>query len=79
MKDVLAQASLRPSFRAYILGFCGDELVVERLKEIGFSQGSKITFLNRAPFHGPLLFQLSGVVIALREEEARCLSLKLLP
>ncbi len=59
-----------------ITGYNGDQQLIERLKELGLSQGLKISLVGRAPFLGPLLFRLGAMVLALREEEAACLNLK---
>lgn len=62
---------------AEVLGFSGDPSLIERLKEMGIFQGLRITCCGQAPFGGPKLFRLGATVIALREEEAQCLQVKL--
>jgi ferrous iron transport protein A len=56
-----------------VIGFQGDELLIERLKELGFYVGVKIRYVGKAPFAGPLLIRLGATVMALRQEEAACL------
>ena len=58
---------------ARIHGFEGEPSVVQRLQEIGLHHGIQIKFMGQAPFHGPMLFRIGPTVVALREEEARCL------
>jgi ferrous iron transport protein A len=41
-----------------------------RLMEIGFTPGSLVQRLYRAPFGGPLVFSCRGTSIALRADEA---------
>ena len=52
--------------------FCGDQREVERLKEFGFFKGAVVSFLGRAPFGGPQIFQVGSTFVALRQEEAEC-------
>ena len=56
-----------------ITGFLGDNVIVERLKEMGFHQGLEVFVAGYAPFGGPLLFRFGSTVLALRREEASCL------
>jgi Fe2+ transport system protein FeoA len=61
---------------AEVLGFCGDPLIIERLKELGIHRGVKIEAYGRAPFGGPKLYRLGATVLALREEEAECIRIQ---
>lgn len=61
-----------PACKARIKSFCGDPLVVERLKEMGLHQGLEVQSVGQAPFGGPLLFRFGNTVLALRAEEAEC-------
>ncbi len=56
-----------------IIGFCGDHLLIERLKEMGIHQGLQIQSCGRSPFGGPFLFRFGATVVALRKEEAQCI------
>lgn len=60
------------AMKAKIAGFSGDEMTIERLKEMGLHAGLEIQCLGQAPFRGPLLFQFGNTVLALRHEEAEC-------
>lgn len=66
------KASKNESLRAKVQGFCGDQLVIERLKEMGLHQGLEVQAVGQAPFGGPLLFRFGNTVLALRREEAEC-------
>ena len=63
--------------RGEVLGFCGEPVIVERLKELGIHQGVKIEVCGWAPFGGPRLFRLGATVIALRREEADCIRIQI--
>lgn len=47
--------------------------IKRRLMEIGFTPGSLVQRLHRAPFKGPLVFSCRGTSIALREIDAKCI------
>lgn len=59
-----------------VVDFQGDLEIRERIRELGIRQGSTLTFIRRTPFGGPCLFQTSSTLLALREEEMACLTLK---
>ncbi len=54
----------------------GDDLLTLRLKESGFTPGSKITMVRKTPFGDPILYEIRGTQIALRKKEAECITLK---
>ncbi len=47
------------------------------LLEMGVLPGKKISFLNRAPWGGPIAFQLEENVIAIRLSEAKYIDISL--
>ena len=53
-------------------------IILERLRELGVRLGTKLKFLQQAPFRGPFLFQNSTTLLALRKEELACLRFKIL-
>lgn len=55
-----------------IVGFSGEEVLRERLHEMGLRVGSLVTVIGRAPFGGPLLIRFNTSFLALRSEEAAC-------
>lgn len=55
-----------------IIGFSGEEVLRERLHEMGLRVGSLITVIGKAPFGGPLLIRFNTSFLALRSEEAAC-------
>ncbi|MBY0369475.1 FeoA domain-containing protein [bacterium] len=60
--------------RSLLRALEGPSVLVERLYEIGFLPGEEFVFLGRAPLGGPWLFQVRGITVALRIEEAQCLA-----
>lgn len=66
------KTSASDHLRGRIQGFSGDQLIIERLKEMGLHQGLEVQVVGRAPFGGPLLFRFGNTVLALRAEEAEC-------
>lgn len=59
-----------------ITGFSGDEILVERLHELGLRQGSILSVVGQAPFGGPLIVKKVNSFLALRKEEAKCILVK---
>ena len=60
-----------------VTDFEGHELIVERLHEMGFHKGCVLKVLGVAPLRGPLLIELNGTVLALRDEESQCLLIQI--
>ncbi len=58
----------------HVTGVLGDPLLRERLVEMGLTAGTLVEVRRRAPFGGPLELRLRGGVLALRRDEARCVS-----
>jgi ferrous iron transport protein A len=44
--------------------------------EIGLVPGKSIQFLQQAPFHGPIAFQVDDNILAIREQEAQLILVK---
>lgn len=65
--------------RGILTGFNGPQMIKDRLQELGFQAGLEVQFLGQVPFSGPRLFSLGQIQIALREEEAQCANIELLP
>ncbi|MES3039349.1 MAG: FeoA family protein [Bdellovibrionota bacterium] len=59
-----------------ITAFVGEDLVRERLHELGLRHGLVLEYRGAAPWGGPLIFHFKAVSIALRPEEASCLEVK---
>jgi ferrous iron transport protein A len=72
----LKKNSFSPGQLLEISDFLGDEIIIERMHELGLRKGTQLKFIRQAPFSGPLLFQISTTLLALREEEFACLTFK---
>ena len=67
---------MQPGQFLEISEFKGDEIIVERMHELGLRSGVQLKFIRQAPFGGPYLFQVSTTLLAIREEELACLKFK---
>lgn len=54
----------------------GPTSLTVRLVEFGFTEGEPVRVLGRALFGSPLYVEIRGAVMALRDEEAKCLQVK---
>ncbi len=63
------------NFEGKISSLAGEELLVNRLQELGFISGEHVRVRGRAPFGEPLLVEVRGTTIALRKREAQCIQL----
>lgn len=68
----LLDSSLKPGHTVEIQSLGGENILRERLHEMGLRAGMMITILGRAPFGGPLLVRFKTSFLALRNEEAQC-------
>lgn len=41
-----------------------------RLRDLGFTEGSRVTFVYQSPLGDPLAYRIRGALIALRREDA---------
>lgn len=62
----------KSSCLATVIGFSGDPVLSERLKEMGVHPGTQLQVVGRAPFQGPFLLRFGNTVLALRHQEAVC-------
>lgn len=62
---------------AEIVNIEGHPEKLQRLTELGLRSGKQIQVLQKAPFNGPIVIQVEQSLIALRSEEALCITLKL--
>ncbi len=68
-------ANLESESEVAVLRLKGDTRLVSRLRELGFIVGEKVRIVGRAPFGEPILVEIRGATVALRESEARCVLL----
>jgi ferrous iron transport protein A len=67
----LTLADLPPGARAVVTGVSPDLPVGRRLLDLGFVPNTPIRVLRRAPLGDPISYELRGMRICLRKEEAR--------
>lgn len=77
-QNQLKNADKSKSLRAKVQGFSGNEILIERLQEMGIHEGLELQVIGQAPFGGPLLFRFGNTVLALRREEAECALIQIL-
>lgn len=53
----------------------GDDVMVERLLEMGFVPGEEVLILQKMLFSGPLIVEVRSTAVALRIEEAQCIQI----
>jgi len=56
---------------AKVQGVQGSDPASQRLLELGFTPGTEVVFIRRAPFGGPFIVQLRGYQLCLRTREAK--------
>ncbi len=64
------------NFKGEILNLEGDKVIVQRLREMGFTPGEAVRIQSIAPFGDPLLIQIRESLVALRRGEAECIQVK---
>ncbi|MBM3258755.1 MAG: ferrous iron transport protein A [Candidatus Sericytochromatia bacterium] len=51
----------------------GGDSRVRHLMELGFTRGTRVRLLARAPFGGPVVVEVRGARLAIRLSDAACL------
>jgi len=70
--------SKQKSGKEYTIGdIVGDPFCASRLQELGFVKGEKLFFKSRIIFGEPLIVEVRGTQIALRQSEADCIHVSL--
>jgi Fe2+ transport system protein FeoA len=59
---------------ALIVALDGEKEVIERLEEMGMGCGRTVRVLRKMPMGGPYVVQAGTIFIALRENEASCVT-----
>ena len=59
-----------------IIGFQGDEKVVQRLRDLGFYTGDPVEIVGKTWLQDPIFVQVRRAIVALRREEFQCLKLE---
>ena len=61
------------NFEGTIVDLVGDDEYTIRLRELGFIKGERVAIRGIVPFGGPLMVEIKGTVVALRQKEAECI------
>lgn len=64
-------ADLQRGDEAAVIAVAGEDAIAQRLAEIGFTRGTRVRLIRRAPLGDPLQVRLRGFDVALRRTEAR--------
>ena len=67
--------TLLPGEEGEVEGIEASPALATRLADLGFCPGTRVQMLRRAPFGDPVLYELRGYQIALRQSEARLIRL----
>lgn len=59
------------SARVEKVGDCGHS-IASRLNVLGFKEGAEVECVGKSPLGGMRAYKVMGTVIALRDEDARC-------
>ena len=68
-------AELPVGGRAVVLSLQGEPLLRERLAELGFTPGTEVHVVRRAPLGDPLHVRVRSGSFAVRRDEARCVAI----
>ncbi len=73
--------ALAPGQRATIrhLGEMAGNDSLCRMAELGFTEGTSITLVRRAPFGDPLVVRILGYELCIRASEAACIQVEASP
>lgn len=61
---------------ATVTGLAGDALLRERLAELGFTPGTEVRMIRKAPLGDPLHVRVRNGSFAVRADEARCIEVR---
>jgi ferrous iron transport protein A len=60
---------------AAVVALAGDPLLRERLAELGFTPGTDVQMIRKAPLGDPLHVRVRSGAFAIRADEARCIEI----
>ncbi len=65
--------------RGCVVRVHGADEVADRLRELGLTAGTPVSFVRRAPLGDPLCFRFRGIELCLRRDEARRVEIAVAP
>lgn len=66
-------ADLAPGTRAEVVDVLGGGAVAVRLTELGFTPGTVVEVVRRAPLRDPVIYRLKDYELCLRRAQAACI------
>lgn len=74
-------ADLAPGARATVLGVdaTGSAATARRLAELGFTPGSVVEVVRRAPLHDPVIYRVKDYELCLRRAQAQAILVRTTP
>ena len=63
-------SELSPGQRGTVTALLAQGAPRRRLRDLGLTEGCRVTALGRSPFGDPTAYEIRGAVIALRESES---------
>ena len=76
MKALLDLSRLAPGERARVLGVTSQGAMRRRLQELGLLAGAWVDCLGKSPLGDPAAYRVRGAVIALRQDDARAVTVQ---
>ena len=76
MGRVTALSDLRPGEQARVISLRPDAAISGRLCTLGLVEGTMVTCLLKSPLGEPTAYLIRGAVIALRCEDAACVTVR---
>ncbi|MEW6058514.1 MAG: FeoA family protein [Bdellovibrionota bacterium] len=77
----MSLSSLKPGTRAQIIDIhtaSQDHSLAIRMMEMGMTVGTELEIVHEAPFGGAIAVRCRGALIALRNQDAECIEVKVL-
>ena len=65
-------ADLKPGDSARVLDFAGDDVVIQRLLEMGLTDGEVVEVVRFAPMGDPMELKVRGYHLSIRKRDAAC-------
>ena len=76
MKALLDLSQLAPGERARVLGVTSQGAMRRRMQELGLLAGAWVECLGKSPLGDPAAYRVGGGVIALRQDDARAVTVQ---
>lgn len=78
MTENKSLSELSPGSKAIITDLCAEGGMRRRLQDLGFVEGSEVDCVSVSPLGNPTAYRISGTIIALRNEDADTIKVKIM-